>query len=126
MFADEEAAVAEDVEQIRATLAKADPASVRFVCLVKPEPVMDSTGTQPKADAKGEARYRMDVLVVSDGPALVFCVEFSGTPAPGLLPVRPVKLTGLNLSDWAVNECHDITFQVARVELAPVQTGGGS
>jgi hypothetical protein len=126
MFADEEAAVAEDVEQIRATLAKADPASVKFVCLSYPEPVADSTDNQPRTEESGELLYRIDLLVVSDGPAMVFCVEFPGTPTPGLLPARPVKLTGLNLSDWAVTERHDITFRVAKVQPAHEQTGGAA
>jgi hypothetical protein len=117
---------AEEAEWIQAWLGRADLAALKFICVALPEPVMDLTGNQPKADANGEPLYGIDVVVFTDGPALVFCVEFPGSPAPGLRQCMRVEVTGLVLSDWAVNDRQDVTFRASKVEAAQAEKGGAA
>jgi len=98
-----------------------DTAALNITCSLAPEPVMDFTSKQQKADANGEPLYSVELVAFSDEGAQVFTVKFPGSPAPGLRQGLPVKVTGLVVSVWAMNDRHGLSFRAAKVEPAQGQ-----
>jgi hypothetical protein len=82
---------------------------------------MDFTSKQQKADANGEPLYSVELVAFTDEGAQVFTVKFPGSPATGLRQGLPVKVTGLVVSDWAMNDRHGLSFRAAKVEPAQGQ-----
>ena len=103
-----------------------DTAALNFTCSLPPEPVMDFTSKQQKADANGEPLYSVELVAFTDEGAQVFTVKFPGSPAPGLRQGAPVKVTGLVVSDWAMNDRHGLSFRATKVEAAQAPKGGGA
>jgi hypothetical protein len=101
-----------------------DTAALNFTCSLPPEPVMDFTSKQQKADANGEPLYSVELVAFTDEGAQVFNVKFPGSPAPGLRQGVPVKVTGLVVSDWAMNDRHGLSFRATKVEAAQGQKAG--
>jgi hypothetical protein len=56
----------------------------------------------------------------------VFSVKFPGSPAQGLRQGVEVKVTGLVVSDWAMNDRHGLSFRATKVEAAQAPKGGGA
>jgi hypothetical protein len=103
-----------------------DTAALNFTCSLPPEPVMDFTSKQQKADANGEPLYSVELVAFTDEGAQVFNVKFPGSPAPGLRQGLPVKVTGLVVSDWAMNDRHGLSFRATKVEAAQGQKAGAA
>ena len=51
---------------------------------------------------------------------------FPGSPAPGLRQGVEVKVTGLVVSDWAMNDRHGLSFRATKVEAAQAQKAGAA
>jgi hypothetical protein len=45
---------------------------------------------------------------------------------PGLRQGLPVKVTGLVVSDWAMNDRHGLSFRATKVEAAQGQKAGAA
>jgi hypothetical protein len=103
-----------------------DTAALNITCSLAPEPVMDFTSKQQKADANGEPLYSVELVAYTDEGAQVFTVKFPGSPAPGVTRGVPVKVTGLVVSDWAMNDRHGLSFRASKVEAAHGPKGGAS
>ena len=103
-----------------------DTAALNFTCSLPPEPVIDFTSRQQKADANGEPLYSVELVAFTDEGAQVFIVKFPGSPAPGVTRGVPVKVTGLVVSDWAMNDRHGLSFRATKIEAAHGQKGGAS
>ena len=103
-----------------------DTAALNFTCSLPPEPVMDFTSKQQKADANGEPLHSVELVAFTDEGAQVFTVKFPGSPAPGVTRGVPVKVTGLVVSDWAMNDRHGLSFRATKVEAAQAQKAGAA
>jgi hypothetical protein len=103
-----------------------DTAALNCTCSLPPEPVMDFTSKQQKADANGEPLYSVELVAFTDEGAQVFNVKFPGSPAAGLRQGVPVKVTGLVVSDWAMNDRHGLSFRATKVEAAQGQKAGAA
>jgi hypothetical protein len=101
-----------------------DTAALKLTCSLPPEPVMDFTSKQQKADANGEPLYSVELVGLTDEGAQVFSVKFPGSPAQGLRQGVEVKVTGLVVSDWAMNDRHGLSFRATKVEAAQSPKGG--
>jgi hypothetical protein len=115
----------ERVEQTVETVRR-HAGAMQCVCLVPPEPVNDASTGQQTADANGEPLYSVELVGLTDEGACVFTVRVPGTPAVGLRPGMPVKVTGLVVSEWSVDEWDDVWFRAAKVEAAQEQKGGAA
>lgn len=93
-----------------------DTSNIDVTCSLKPEPVLDYTTKQPKADQNGEPLYQVELVAYTDEGAQVFNVKFPGTPAPGLRQGIPVKVTDLVVSDWSRDNKFGLAFRAAKVE----------
>jgi hypothetical protein len=103
-----------------------DTAALKLTCSLPPEPVMDFTSKQQKADANGEPLYSVELVGFTGEGAQVFSVKFPGSPAPGLRQGVEVKVTGLVVSDWAMNDRHGLSFRATKVEAAQGQKAGAA
>jgi hypothetical protein len=103
-----------------------DTAALKLTCSLPPEPVMDFTSKQQKADGNGEPLYSVELVGFTDEGAQVFNVKFPGTPAAGLRQGVEVKVTGLVVSDWAMNDRHGLSFRATKVEAAQAQKAGAA
>ena len=95
-----------------------DTAALNFTCSLPPEPVLDFTSRQQKADANGEPLNSVELVAFTDDGAQVFSVKFPGPAAPGVKHGVPVKVTRLVASPWERNGKAGISFTAAQVEAA--------
>ena len=93
-----------------------DTAALNFTCSLPPEPVIDFTSRQQKADANGEPLNSVELVAFTDDGAQVFSVKFLGPLPAGMKQGMPVKVTGLVISDWAMNDRHGLSFRASKVE----------
>ena len=93
-----------------------DTAALNFTCSLPPEPVIDFTSRQQKADANGEPLNSVELVAFTDDGAQVFSVKFPGPLPAGMKQGMPVKVTGLVISDWAMNDRHGLSFRASKVE----------
>jgi hypothetical protein len=94
-----------------------DTAALNFTCSLPPEPVIDFTSRQQKADANGEPLNSVELVAFTDDGAQVFSVKFPGPLPAGMKQGMPVKVTGLVVSDWAMNDRHGLSFRASKVEV---------
>ena len=94
-----------------------DNAALNFICSLPPEPVIDFTSRQQKADANGEPLNSVELVAFTDDGAQVFSVKFPGPLPAGMKQGMPVKVTGLVVSDWAMNDRHGLSFRASKVEV---------
>lgn len=99
-----------------------DTAVINITCSLPPEPVTDFQSKLQRADANGEPLYSIELVAYTDEGAQVFTVKFPGTPPQGLRQGAPVKVSGLFVSDWAMDGRHGLSFRAAKVE--PLSAGG--
>jgi hypothetical protein len=103
-----------------------DTAALNFTCSLPPEPVMDFTSKQPKADANGEPLHSVELVAFTDEGAQVFSVKFPGSPATGLRQGVPVKVIGLVVSDYSIGDRHGLSFRATKVEVGQAQKAGAA
>jgi len=89
-----------------------------ITCSVAPEPVMNRQTGQQKADANGEPLYSVELVAFGAEGAQVLNVKFPGTPHPGIKAGVPVKVTGLVVSDWEIDQKHGLAFKATKIEPA--------
>ncbi len=94
-----------------------DTAALNFTCSLPPEPVIDFTSRQQKADANGEPLNSVELVAFTDDGAQVFSVKFPGPLPAGMKQGIPVKVMGLVVSDWAMNDRHGLSFRASKVEV---------
>ena len=94
-----------------------DTAALNFTCSLPPEPVIDFTSRQQKADANGEPLNSLELVAFTDDGAQVFSVRFPGPLPAGMKQGMPVEVTGLVVSDWAMNDRHGLSFRASKVEV---------
>ena len=94
-----------------------DTAALNFTCSLPPEPVIDFTSRQQKADANGEPLNSVELVAFTGDGAQVFSVKFPGPLPAGMKQGMPVKVTGLVVSDWAMNDRHGLSFRASKVEM---------
>lgn len=99
-----------------------DTAALNCTCSLPPEPVMDFTSKQQKADANGEPLYSVELVCIGDGGGEVMTVKFPGTPPAGIRQGEAVRVTGLMVTDYAIDNRYGLTFRAAKVE--PLSVGG--
>jgi hypothetical protein len=92
--------------------------TMNCVCIVPPEPVED--------DGTAEPTYVVELAAFTKEGGFVFGVRVPGPPAVGLRPGTPVKVTGLVVSEWSVDEWDEVWFTAAGVEAVEVQKGGAA
>jgi hypothetical protein len=103
-----------------------DTAALNFTCSLPPEPVIDFTSRQQKADANGEPLNSVELVAFTDDGAQVFSVKFAGPLPAGMKQGTPVRVTGLVVSDWAMNDRHGLSFRATKVEAAHGQKAGAA
>ena len=94
-----------------------DTAALNLTCSLPPEPVIDFTSRQQKADANGEPLNSVELVAFTGDGAQVFSVKFPGPLPAGMKQGIPVKVTGLVVSDWAMNDRHGLSFRASKVEV---------
>ena len=103
-----------------------DNAALNFICSLPPEPVIDFTSRQQKADANGEPLNSVELVAFTDDGAQVFSVKFPGPLPAGMKQGMAVKVTGLVVSDWAMNDRHGLSFRASKVGAAHGQKAGAA
>ncbi|HEU5003446.1 MAG TPA: hypothetical protein VFW71_11805 [Actinomycetota bacterium] len=110
-----------------------DTSALQFVCSLPPEPVVEyENRNQPKVDRDGEPVFSMELIAMGAKGSQIFGVKFSGTPAAGLKQGMPVRVAELEVSDWAIDGRHGLSFRAGRIEPlnghapAPAKSGGAS
>ena len=93
-----------------------DTAALNFTCSLPPEPVIDFTSRQQKTDANREPLNSIELVAFTDEGAQVFSVKFPGPLPAGMKQGIPVRVTGLVVSDWAMNDRHGLSFRASKVE----------
>lgn len=103
-----------------------DTAGLNLVASTGAEPVIDFSTRQQKADANGEPLNSVELVAFTDDGAQVFSVKFPGPPSLALKPGVPVKVAGLVVSDWSMNDRHGLSFRASKVEPVQGQKAGAA
>jgi hypothetical protein len=93
-----------------------DTSAFSFMGSLPPERVLDHQTKQQKTGANGQPLYSMELMCFSEEGAELLTVSFPGTPAMGLKPGMPVKVTSLSVSHCSVDALDGLRFRAAKVE----------
>ena len=80
-----------------------DTSAMTLVAMAAPEPVVDFTTRQPKADPNGQPLYTVQVAAVYGDQGEVLAVKVAGEPA-GIRPGGAVEVAGLVAQPWELGD----------------------
>ena len=92
-----------------------DTRGMQLICVKDPEPVVDFETRAPRADANGEPRWTLDVLVMAPGAGgEVITVKMAGRPE-GVGQGTPLEIEGLVAQPWSMGDRSGVSFRVAKL-----------
>ncbi len=100
-----------------------DTSAMVLVAMAAPEPVVDFTTRQPKADANGQPLYTVQVAAMFEDQGEVLAVKVAGPPT-GISPGQPVEVAGLVAQPWALGERSGVSYRAAAIRPAEGAKGG--
>jgi hypothetical protein len=100
-----------------------DTSAMVLVAMATPEPVVDFTTRQPKADPDGQPLYTVQVAAMYDDQGEVLAVKVAGQPA-GIRPGMAVEVAGLVAQPWALGERSGVSYRAAAIRPADGAKGG--
>ena len=99
-----------------------DTSAMTLVAMAAPEPVVDFTTRQPKADANGLPLYTVQVAAMFADQGEVLAVKVAGQPT-GINPGMAVEVAGLVAQPWALGERSGVSYRAAAIHPAGVKGG---
>jgi hypothetical protein len=90
--------------------------------MAAPEPVVDFTTRQPKADTDGQPLYTVQVAAMYEDQGEVLAVKVAGQP-PGITPGMAVEIAGLVAQPWALGERSGVSYRATAIHPADAKGG---
>jgi hypothetical protein len=100
-----------------------DTSAMVLVAMAAPEPVVDFTTRQPKADANGQPLYTVQVAAMYADQGEVLAVKVAGEPA-GIRPGMAVEIAGLVAQPWELGDRFGVSYRAAAIRPAEAVKGG--
>jgi hypothetical protein len=100
-----------------------DTSAMVLVAMAAPEPVVDFTTRQPKADPDGRPLYTVQVAAMYEDQGEVLAVRVAGEPA-GITAGMAVQIGRLVAKPWAVGDRSGISYRAAAIRPAEAMKGG--
>ena len=100
-----------------------DTSAMVLVAMAAPEPVVDFTTRQPKADPDGQPLYTVQVAAMFHDQGEVLAVKVAGYPE-GIRPGQAVEVAGLVAQHWALGERSGMSYRAAAIRPANGTKGG--
>jgi hypothetical protein len=88
-----------------------------LVAMAPPEPVVDFTTGQPKADQAGRPLFTVQVAAMFEGQGEVLAVKVAGEPA-GIDAGLPVRVEGLVAQPWELDGRSGIAWRSSAIRPA--------
>jgi hypothetical protein len=99
-----------------------DTTAMTLVAMAPPEPVVDFTTRQPKADPDGQPLYTVQVAAMYEDQGEVLAVKVAGHPE-GIRPGMAVEVAGLVAQPWALGERSGVSYRAAAIRAADGKGG---
>ena len=100
-----------------------DTSAMTLVAMAAPEPVVDFTTRQPKADPDGQPLYTVQVAAMFEDQGEVLAIRVTGEPA-GITPGMPVQIGRLVAKPWALGERSGMSYRAAAIRpVEPIKGG---
>jgi hypothetical protein len=93
-----------------------------LVAMAAPEPVVDFTTRQPKADSSGQPLYTVQVAAMYGDQGDVLAVKVAGEPA-GIRPGMAVEIAGLVAQPWDLGDRSGVSYRAASIRPADGKGG---
>src|SRR5215218_4690683 len=100
-----------------------DTSAMVLVAMAAPEPVVDFTTRQPKADPNGQPLYTVQVAAMYADQGEVLAVKVAGPPS-GISPGQAVEIAGLVAQPWELGDRSGVSYRAASVRPADGAKGG--
>jgi hypothetical protein len=100
-----------------------DTSAMVLVAMAVPEPVVDFTTRQPKADANGQPLYTVQVAAMYGDQGEVLAVKVAGEPG-GIRPGMAVEVAGLMAQPWELGDRSGVSYRAAIIRPAEGGKGG--
>lgn len=100
-----------------------DTSAMTLVAMAAPEPVVDFTTRQPKADPNGQPLYTVQVAAMYADQGEVLAVKVAGPPS-GISPGQAVEIAGLVAQPWELGDRSGVSYRAASVRPADGAKGG--
>jgi hypothetical protein len=94
-----------------------DTTAMTFTAATPPSLVTEYQSDRPKADKNGVPLYALKVVATADGEVEVIDVKCPGEPQ-GVTVGAPLRLVGLYVRYYSIDDRSGIAFRAARVEPA--------
>jgi hypothetical protein len=103
-----------------------DTSKVRFRAVSEPTLNVAPTNSQSTLTASGGTVYVVRVLAVCDGVAAEIIKIKVRSELKGVRPDLAVKITGLKLVPWTLDDCSGVSYEADAVEAATCQPPSSS
>jgi hypothetical protein len=100
-----------------------DTSAMVLVAMAAPEPVVDFTTRQPKADPNGQPLYTVQVAAMYADQGEVLAVKIAGQPT-GINPGMAVEIGGLVAQPWELGDRFGVSYRAANIRPADGTKGG--
>jgi hypothetical protein len=100
-----------------------DTSAMTLVAMAAPEPVVDFTTRQPKADPNGQPLYTIQVAAMFADQGEVLAVKVAGQPA-GITPGMAVEIAELVAQPWELGDRSGVSYRAAAVRPGDGVKGG--
>jgi hypothetical protein len=100
-----------------------DTSAMTLVAMAAPEPVVDFTTRQPKADANGQPLFTVQVAAMYGDQGEVLAVKVAGQPA-GIRAGMAVEISGLVAQPWELGDRFGVSYRAAAVRPVEAVKGG--
>jgi hypothetical protein len=100
-----------------------DTSAMVLVAMATPEPVVNFTTRQPKAEPDGQPLYTVQVAAMFDDQGEVLAIKVAGHPE-GIRPGMAVDVAGLVAQPWALGDRSGISYRAAAIRPAEAAKGG--
>lgn len=100
-----------------------DTSAMVLVAMAAPEPVVDFTTRQPKADSDGQPLYSVQVAAMYDDQGEVLAIKVAGHPT-GISPGQAVQVAGLVAQPWALGERSGVSYRASSIRPMEAVKGG--
>jgi hypothetical protein len=100
-----------------------DTSAMTLVAMAAPEPVVDFTTRQPKADPSGQPLFTVQVAAMYGDQGEVLAVKVAGQPA-GIRPGMAVEVDGLVAQPWELGDRSGVSYRAASICPADGTKGG--
>jgi hypothetical protein len=94
-----------------------------LVAMAAPEPVVDFTTRQPKADPNGQPLYTVQVAAMYADQGEVLAVKVAGQPS-AITPGMAVEVVGLVAQPWELGDRSGVSYRAASIRPADGTKGG--